>query len=543
MYCRAGRHRYLSLWEFDEGCPVCAGSSASAEAMLRLKERFNSQLNATIEPWLDRNSDQSIADDYLKDSWRFVLETILAFDASSFLLPEEQVRSNFWSKLFHGFMIHRISDIVFGGPEFDMGNIPSYGANCRVDYEANLRRLVRDGPIMIFLSESCVLRLNINDVHKDLWKIAVELLGSLLNNMSLCSNAVEVGQHIIFGVLTSGVQIRFCCLSATHSLENGWTFVFQAPDHWFVDLADPNYTIPCGPCVCCSSDAAWRSTVDVSVGSTHPENEVIGGQVDFGTTSDRLEKWPNTFPAEANYYAPRTLTAEQLIPRLKILFNFFDTVVNLAVQLDDRYLDGPNQPNSQFKIADRLRPYIPKSGSSSASQPEPRTPGPSGSIRTQPGRWLSNVFGATALQYAIKHRLIIGGPYSGNSKVTVVPVINAKNGPVSALVFKPYVEMELKCLRQLSRVPNIIRLFDFEKIQDPPAYVIYHEEFVSMEFPKFSCLSQAFRFLAATMVDAFSALAALKKHKIVHRDITPHNFMYSWQQGVWKLCDFNLAIT
>ena len=73
--------------------------------------------------------------------------------------------------------------------------------------------------------------------------------------------------------------------------------------------------------------------------------------------------------------------------------------------------------------------------------------------------------------------------------------------------------------------------------------MLYHEDYLSCDFPISDKADDVVCFYISMVADAVSALASLRSSGILHRDISPGNFLCCPALRIWKLTDFNLAVT
>lgn len=95
--------------------------------------------------------------------------------------------------------------------------------------------------------------------------------------------------------------------------------------------------------------------------------------------------------------------------------------------------------------------------------------------------------------------------------------------------------------------PGIVRLHASHAFDDGPSrgILLVEERLVSLVSlrEKMGCLSftQMHVMLLRVLLDGLAALETLKLARVLHRDISPNNLLYSVAAQAWRLTDFDLA--
>lgn len=517
-----------------------------------------SPLHKTIKDWMDDNGSttdpQIEGNRVLSRSWLQALEVILHFVPSSLLLPEEQYRSKLWAPLLEAFLFQQIDDEVRSGPEFKMRTVPAYlGVDARADYACWFE--VNDFQIVPVVLEAMPNRTsNAARLHKDLAKIAIEMEACLLSNLAHLNH--HAGTHLVFGLLTSGPQLRVCTLLGTcMETEDGsldWTFVFQAPDEWFLDLAssDPLPDLP-------RPRVERNSCFEINPGYLLPPPDIEASSLDFETNfsvnlgaSDPKEDWPAS-GVVVNECQPSSLPANLLIPRLKRLKTFCDAIITQIRAMKDLY--APEKLSSRdpsFKLPKRLQKHLPRSTPSSKGSKDNTGPSlvqntPSKSGSTYKGTRSGGVVSALdqAEAYGVSNHLSPSKPTIVKKNVAIIPCSSSLSDfETRCLLIKPFVLQELESLKRLRNADNIVRLYDWRSLAQ--SLVMYHLDFLGLatDYLDFSKFEDSLWYGMRMVEDGLSALCSLRKAWILHRDISPGNFLFCPVDMRWKITDFDLAI-
>jgi hypothetical protein len=308
----------------------------------------DSELKDTFEDLIreNRGSNNTVSKDEVF-IWNECMQVALNFSYERSLLPEEQFRSGFWSRMFDAMLYSRLLSPFKRGPEFRMKLIKAYEIDARVDFSVfmelsedlsgNTPRLVT-----LFLSEASAGRITGNAYHKDYSKLAVEMLGCLMENMAQDKNA-ETRDHLIFGSLTSGVQIQFCSMLAKRVTVNSsqeWCFVFQAPKHWFIDFADDSFQLnETADCHCCTSSSGHQ-VFGIEPFKYYPETGLVETMVPIAEPSD---DFITEFSREnKRLFEANRLHVDKFMPRLVVFSNICKDIVAYGKSMSEYYTKQEN---------------------------------------------------------------------------------------------------------------------------------------------------------------------------------------------------------
>jgi serine/threonine protein kinase len=137
--------------------------------------------------------------------------------------------------------------------------------------------------------------------------------------------------------------------------------------------------------------------------------------------------------------------------------------------------------------------------------------------------------------------------FASNS-TTAIPVDTASQSVLVVKVVRHHKEAgrEAEFFRQLKHCPQAVDLFvsctlpgKVDVLHEPmlchPPIAASEDEVYGRHFP------QVVIGCCAMVLDALAAMDALRNARILHRDISPNNFLYSAVDWHWKLVDFGCA--
>jgi hypothetical protein len=123
----------------------------------------------------------------------------------------------------------------------------------------------------------------------------------------------------------------------------------------------------------------------------------------------------------------------------------------------------------------------------------------------------------------------------------------AEKGALTVAVIEkwhnPCVEREIQLLFKLQCCRNVVQLLNYESLHAASSWRLVEERLV--EFPenwKHFRAEQGMPAACQYLLDGVMALSALTQNRIIHRDVSSGNFLWSPQDRCFKLLDFDSAV-
>jgi hypothetical protein len=107
----------------------------------------------------------------------------------------------------------------------------------------------------------------------------------------------------------------------------------------------------------------------------------------------------------------------------------------------------------------------------------------------------------------------------------------------------PKVENEIRLLCSLQHCRNVVQLLNVQSLGAADSWMLIEERLT--QYPEnwnYDRAEEANPAACQYLLDGVMALIALRQHRIIHRDISPGNFMWSPQDRCFKLLDFDMAV-
>lgn len=450
-------------------------------------------------------------------------------------LPEEQYRSGLWAQLIRGFLIYHIGahELSFKYEYRIQSFEPSYALNQRVDIAVASNTLL--GEIPILLCEVSGHPTGEYD-HKDYQKLANEMHAVLWRTVELCKQgeiAPESMGLIVYGLYVSALDFQVCTMRPVFEVDaNGasasgrFVAIFQTENHWKFSLTQTigNCDENCPPC---NSYQLQFSNMSINEDEiARPSCEDINDESlkeaydNVDILEPQNEATENEDSSNSQHRDLQNLDLKQILPGLAQLSLIFDEVSVYGKCIAAKLEKGKKNGSRKTKpYPSYLRPQSSRSSNSSSTPYK--------------GRPASGNVGVKG---------------SGKGRQKTRAHFLEIQGTACVIIRKRKSLNEIEMLKKLCGSMHVVELFHSYAYSLLDEMVLFEEALEPMEPYKQipDCLnypSLIHGYCIQFLLDSISALIFLKKHRIIHRDISARNVMFSPFFNVWKLIDFETAIS
>ena len=505
------------------------------------------------------------------EKYTSLFKTLFLFKSSDRHRPEEQFRSHLWMPLLELFF----SDNVFlrSNPEFKMTSIPGYlnGYACDLNWYINpaiCKNFEAFAPL--FLVEVAGPPIKDDQEHKDLQKLACEMWASALYYIGLLRNSSECQKNIrIYGAYVSGTQIQFCVLAPLFSRRNfnesideeeesdiEIEFVFQTSKEWIFDLSSDSCKRCAEDCEqCCRTDAESKlynnpyemlmefQSRNTLTNANFPKN------IDMTDEKGQLYSLPKGFK---DYHAHRLnnglVSAVIAIERMaKCVKNYADLLfcclekherLGAPMKIDEKLSRAALQIRDSHAADTPYKPGTKKNKSVPRNSGGSRSRGNQDQIEESSLQLFENTIQITILGkidcYFRKNKSI----YRCVDASGVIPCClkietRGKERSFPAIVKFPQLKRTVSVYYQ-----DII-------VDGGEQFVATVEEWLVQpltgKYLRSAPIQELIPLAFEYWLDGLYALIELRDTGIIHRDISPFNFMFSSSHQRWKLLDFESA--
>ena len=472
--------------------------------------------------------------------WSDLLRSIQSFYCSQDSLPEEQFRI-FWALILKSVVITRIPDIAYMSPEFKMSKLKSYEENSLVDIALVLKDRFGDQPVPFFIGEVAASKFNAGQRHKDYEKMATEMLCALLSILGLLKTVdIETKKSlIVYGAYMGRYALQWCIIFPVYDSNGKISFVFQTDENWTLNMLDP-----CKPEINFSAvkleyvpqESHEDATIAAGIDTENAEIETYAESIDSidwktGEVADNLTN--SITDSQKRAFGNLVTMGRQIGEYAKRLHGLLKDVEQ-------------KDPESMvpLEITKELKSYLPPSRDAHNSKPGSpieKTPGKIANQRNSSYRKAA-LFVVNKLGVIDKHETMKNGVflvYGQYSRMAVTLVTKQSNSTVlnEIIILKKFSDCDnvVKCIMSECDPQLNMTVFVQERLFDVSA-VLHNQWYGTGD--NYQKIVHTCNYI----LDGLNALEQLKRKRILHRDISPNNFMYSYASQSWKLIDFEYAV-
>ncbi|KAI3662285.1 hypothetical protein MP638_001482 [Amoeboaphelidium occidentale] len=439
--------------------------------------------------------------------------------------PESQLVMGLWRPLFQMWYVDPMNGLISGVPEYYLPDSTSGTHQKRLDWATLCRE--SDGLPPIFFCEASAYPNETEEnglgfFHKDYTKLAWSMAHSFISYASQLKGNVELLKELrIYGALVSQYHIQFVVRFESHPedsiVKQGDTrssLIFQTHgSHYMIDLVNCSRTCStsCEFGICTSSDSSFIPAQEDILANYErtADNDDLRFDMNDHNEENEGSQVPHRDGDETRYCEGIPLNYDTVIDSVMSCILFFQDVQMYETQLHEQINNIMGFDKKKLiKLPEVYKNSFPTSSSIHSSQ-SPHKNSQTPQSKQHKERSSYNAISSAKNSYCLS---------TTNHKDSL---------------------QELLMLIKLRDAPNVVGLMDYsltlnscnlvleELVQLPPDY----------ENNTIGILYHCCRYLS----DISNGIIQLKEHRILHRDISPNNILYSIQDCCWKLIDFDLA--